>query len=59
MLEFVYDYIKKYLPDDCLEFIKMDPHGLYMALTWDSFQELVKLEPRKEFFKTMIIFFLA
>ena len=47
MLKFVYDYIKKYQPDDCFEFIKIDT---------DSLQELVKPELRKEFLKLQLFF---
>ena len=48
--------LKKYLLDDCFDFIKMDTDFLYMALARNSFQELVKPKLREEFFKTMIIF---
>ena len=36
ILEFVYDCIKKYLSDDCLEFIEMYTDFFYMALAGDS-----------------------
>ena len=32
MLEFVYDCIKKYIPDDCYKFIEMDTDSLYLSL---------------------------
>ena len=41
MLEFLYDCIKKYIPDDCFEFLKMDSDSLYFSLCSDSLDELV------------------
>ena len=59
MLEFVYDCIKKYIPDDCFEFIEMDTDLLYFSLCSDSLDELVKPELREEFFENYDIFFLV
>ena len=51
MLEFVYDCIKKYIPNDCFEFIKMDTDLLYFSLCSNSLDELVKPELSEEFFE--------
>ena len=59
MLEFVYDCIKKYIPDDCFEFIEMDTDSLYFSLCSDSLDDLVKPELREEILKTTTIFFLV
>ena len=59
MLEFVYDCIKKYIPDDCFEFIKMDTDSLYFFLCSDSLNDLVKPELREEFFENYDYFFLS
>ena len=59
MLEFVYDCIKNYLLDDCFEFIQMDTDSLYMGLSGDSLQKLVKPKLREKIFKTTTIFFKA
>ena len=50
MLEFVYDCIKKYIPDDCYEFIEMDTDSLYLSLCSNSLDDVVKPELREEFF---------
>ena len=57
MLEFVYDCIKKYIPDDCFEFIEMDTDSLYFSLCSDSLDELVKPELREDFFQNYHYFF--
>ena len=57
MLEFVYDCIKKYIPDDCFEFIEMDTDSLYLSLCSNFLDELVAPELRKEFFETYDYFF--
>ena len=59
MLEFDSDCIKKYLPDNCFEFIEINTDSLYMALSGNSLQDLVKPELTEEFFKTTTIFYLA
>ena len=46
MLKFVYDCIKKYILDDCFEFIEMDTDSLYLSLCSDSLDEFVKPELR-------------
>ena len=57
MLEFVYDCIKKYITDDCFEFIEMDTDSLYFSLCSDSLDELVKPELREEFLENYNYFF--
>ena len=42
MLEFVYDCIKKFIPDDCFEFIEMDTDSLYLSLCSNSLDDVVK-----------------
>ena len=57
MLEFVYDCIKKYIPDDCYEFIEMDIDSLYLSLCSNSLDDVVKPELREEFFENYDYFF--
>ena len=57
MLEFVYDCIKKYIPDDCYEFIEMDTDSLYLSLCSNSLDDVVKPELREEFFENYDYFF--
>ena len=57
MLEFVYDYIKKYIPDDCYEFIEMDTDLLYLSLCSNSLDDVVKPELREKFFENYDYFF--
>ena len=56
-LELVYDCIKKYIPDDCFEFIEMDTDSLYFSLCSDSLDDLIKPELREEFFENYDYFF--
>ena len=57
ILEFVYDCIKKYIPDDCFEFIEMDTDSLYFSLCSNSLEKLVKPELREQFFENYDYFF--
>ena len=57
MLEFVYDCIKKYIPDDCYEFIEMDTDSLYLSLCSNSLDDVVKPELREKFFENYDYFF--
>ena len=57
MLEFVYDCIKKYIPDDCYEFIEMNTDSLYLSLCSNSLDDVVKPELREEFFENYDYFF--
>ena len=57
MLEFVYDCIKKYIPDHCYEFIEMDTDSLYISLCSNSLDDVVKPELREEFFQKYHYFF--
>ena len=51
MLEFYYDCIQKYIPDDCFDLIEMDTDSLYIAFSGKTFDELVKPELREEWEK--------
>ena len=57
MLEFVYDCIKKYIPDDCYKFIEMDTDSLYLSLCSNSLDDVVKPELREECFENYDYFF--
>ena len=57
MLEFVYDCIKKYIPDDCFEFIEMDTDSLYFSLCSNSLDDVVKPELKEDFFENYDYFF--
>ena len=57
MLEFVYDCIKKYISDDCFEFIEMDTDSLYFSLCSNSLDDLATPELREEFFENYDYFF--
>ena len=57
MLEFVYDCIKKYIPNDCNKFIEMDTDSLYLSLCSNSLDDVVKPELREEFFENYDYFF--
>ena len=57
MLEFVYDCIKKYILDDCYEFIEMDTDSLYLSLCSNSLDDVVKPELREKFFENYDYFF--
>ena len=57
MLEFVYNCIKKYILEDCFEFIQMDTDSLYLALSSNFLEELVKSELRENFFENYDYFF--
>ena len=49
MLEFYYDCVDKYLSHENFEYSEMDIDSAYMAISGDSFEELIKLDLRKEF----------
>ena len=57
MLEFVFDCIKRYIPDDCYEFIEMDTDSLYLSLCSNSLDDVVKPELREKFFENYDYFF--
>ena len=51
VLEFYYDCVDKYLSRENFEYSKMDTDSAYMAISGDSFEELIKPELREEFEK--------
>ena len=57
MLEFVYDCIKKYVPDDCYKFIEIGTDSLYLSLCSNSLDDVVKPELREKFFENYDYFF--
>ena len=51
MLEFYYDCVDKYLSHEDFIYSEMDTDSAYMAISGDSFKELIKPELREEFEK--------
>jgi hypothetical protein len=51
MLQFYYDCLDKYLDRSDFQLIQMDTDSLYMALSGDNFESLVKDDKRAEFEK--------
>ena len=51
MLEFYYDCVDKYLSREDFIYCEMDTDSAYMAISGDSFEELIKPELREEFEK--------
>ena len=49
MLEFYYDCVDKYLSREDFIYCEMDTDSAYMAISGDSFEELIKPELREEF----------
>ena len=49
MLEFYYDCVDKYLSRDDFIYCERDNDSAYMAISGDSFEELIKSELREEF----------
>ena len=49
MLEFYYDCVDKYLSREDFEYSEMDTDSAYMAISGDSFEELIKPYLHKEF----------
>ena len=49
MLEFYYDFLDHYLSREDFEYSEMDTDSAYMAISGDSFEELIKPDLRKEF----------
>ena len=48
MLEFYYDCVDKYLSHEDFEYSEMDTDSAYMAISGDSFEQLIKPELREE-----------
>ena len=51
MLEFYYDCVDKYLSHEDFIYCEMDTDSPYMAISGDSFEQLIKPELREEFEK--------
>ena len=51
MLEFYYDHVDKYLSREDFLYCEMDTNSAYMAISKNSFEELIKPELREEFEK--------
>ena len=51
MLEFYYDRVDKYLSHEDFLYCEMDTNSAYMAISRNSFEELIKPELREEFEK--------
>ena len=49
MLEFYYDCVDIYLSREDFEYSEMDTDSAYMAISGDSFEELIKQDLREEF----------
>ena len=49
MLEFYYDCVDKYLSREDFLYCEMDIDSTYMAISGNSFEELIKPELREEF----------
>ena len=49
MLEFYYDYVNKYLSREDFEYSEIDNVSVCMAISGDSFEQLIKPELREEF----------
>lgn len=51
MLQFYYDFLQKYIDDKSFQLIQMDTDSLYMALSADRIEDIVKPEMIEEFEK--------
>ena len=49
MLEFYYDCVDKYLSREDFEYSEMDTDSAYMAISGDSFEQLIKPDLREDF----------
>ena len=48
MLKFYYDYVDKYLSCEDFEYSEMDTHSVFMAISGDSIEALIKPDLREE-----------
>ena len=50
MLEFYYDFLDKYLDRKDFELIQMDTDSMYMAISSENLDDIIKPEMREEYF---------
>ena len=50
MLEFYYDFLDKYIDRKDFELIQMDTDSMYMAISTENLDDIIKPEMRKEYF---------
>ena len=50
MLEFYYDFLDKYIDRKDFELIQMDTDSMYMAISAENLDDIIKQEMRKEYF---------
>ena len=47
ILQFYYDCLDRYVSRDCFQLMQMDTDGMYMAITNENFDNIIKAEMRR------------
>ncbi len=53
LLSFFYDFIKKYIPDNCFELMETDTDSLYICLSENSIHKLIPDDKKNEFYNEL------
>ena len=52
MLRFQYEFMEKFIPDECFELAEMDTDSSYFSLSTKTIDEAIRPELRREYFET-------
>ena len=59
MLQFVYDFLYKYFDREKLQLIQMDTDSMYLALTEDNIEKILKPEMKEQYEKNKHLWFVT